>query len=158
MDVMTRTEVAIRYPTPALEKGLDALELLASESEGLTKTEVARRLGRTVSEVFRMLVCLEIRGYIARSGNNDRYSLTLHLFKLAYQHHAARHASNHAIVPFGSARRRSGCNRRPGEFSAQQWLLHKGRWHWRPYAFDNGTGNLGISAPGNLLADYKALV
>jgi len=86
MDVMTRTEVAIRYPTPALEKGLDALELLASESEGLTKTEVARRLGRTVSEVFRMLVCLETRGYIARSGNDDRYSLTLHLFKLAYQH------------------------------------------------------------------------
>ncbi|PYV73264.1 MAG: IclR family transcriptional regulator, partial [Acidobacteria bacterium] len=83
---MTRTEVATRYPTPALEKGLDALELLASESEGLTKTEVARRLGRTVSEVFRMLVCLETRGYIARSGNDDRYSLTLHLFKLAHQH------------------------------------------------------------------------
>jgi DNA-binding IclR family transcriptional regulator len=72
MDVMTRTEVARRYPTPALEKGLDALELLASESEGLTKTEVARRLGRTVSEVFRMLVCLETRGYIARSGSDDR--------------------------------------------------------------------------------------
>jgi len=31
MDVMmTRTAVAHRYPTPALEKGLDALELLAS--------------------------------------------------------------------------------------------------------------------------------
>ena len=56
MDVKTRTEAARRYPTPALEKGLDALELLASESQGLTKTEVARRLGRTVSEVFRMLV------------------------------------------------------------------------------------------------------
>src|SRR5256885_14143862 len=83
---MTRTEVAHRYPTPALEKGLDALELLASELEGLTKTEVARRLGRTISEVFRMLVCLETRGYIARSGDDERYSLTLHLFKLAYQH------------------------------------------------------------------------
>jgi len=86
LDVMTRTEVAHRYPTPALEKGLDALELLASELEGLTKTEVARRLGRTISEVFRMLVCLETRGYIARSGDDERYSLTLHLFKLAYQH------------------------------------------------------------------------
>ena len=86
MDVMTRTEVARRYPTPALEKGLDVLELLASEADGLTKTDVARRLGRTVSEVFRMLACLETRGYIARSGGNERYSLTLHLFKLAYQH------------------------------------------------------------------------
>ena len=86
MDVMTRTEVARRYPTPALEKGLDVLEFFASESDGLTKTEVARRLGRTVSEVFRMLVCLETRGYIAQSGADERYSLTLHLFKLAYQH------------------------------------------------------------------------
>ncbi len=86
MDLKTRTKIARRYPTPALEKGLDVLELLASESDGLTKTDVARRLGRTVSEVFRMLVCLETRGYIARSGGDERYSLTLHLFKLAYQH------------------------------------------------------------------------
>src|SRR5437879_13169915 len=85
MDVKTRTEAARRYPTPALEKGLDALELLAIESQGLTKTEVARRLGRTVSEVFRMLVCLETRGYIARSSGYESYSLTLHLFKLGYE-------------------------------------------------------------------------
>lgn len=50
----------------AKKKGLDALELFASESEGSTNTDVARRLGRTVSEVFRMQVCLETRGYIAR--------------------------------------------------------------------------------------------
>src|SRR5437660_12485783 len=86
MDVKKRTEVARRYPTPALEKGLDVLELFASESNGLTKTDVARKLGRTVSEVFRMLVCLATRGYIARSGGDERYSLTLHLFKLPYQH------------------------------------------------------------------------
>src|SRR5947208_7978152 len=86
MDVKKRTEGARRYPTPALEKGLDVLELLSSESDGLTKTDVARKLGLTVSEVFRMLVFLETRGYIARSGDDERYSLTLHLFKLAYQH------------------------------------------------------------------------
>ena len=86
MDLKKRTKVARRYPTPALEKGLDVLELFASESDGLTKTDVARRLGRTVSEIFRVLVCLETRGYIARSGGDERYSLTLHLFKLAYQH------------------------------------------------------------------------
>lgn len=86
MDIMKRTEVDRTYQAPALEKGLDALELLASESHGLSKTDVARRLGRTVSEVFRMLMCLESRGYIARSDADERYSLTLHLFKLAYQH------------------------------------------------------------------------
>jgi DNA-binding IclR family transcriptional regulator len=86
MDAMKRTGVGRTYQAPALEKGLDALELFASESRGLSKTDVARRLGRTVSEVFRMLMCLESRGYIARSGESERYSLTLHLFKLAYQH------------------------------------------------------------------------
>src|SRR5436190_23844143 len=97
MDVMTRTEVAHRYPTPALEKGLDALELLASESDGLTKTEVARRLGRTVSEVFRMLVCLETRGYIARSAGDDRYSLTLRLLTAAYQHPPIERLTTEAV-------------------------------------------------------------
>ena len=53
-----------RYPAPALEKGLDILELLASVSQALTHSEIANRLDRTLTEVFRMLVCLEERGYI----------------------------------------------------------------------------------------------
>src|SRR5882672_10837559 len=75
-----------RYPTPALEKGLDILELFASEPSGLTKSDVARKLDRTISEIFRMLVCLEERGYIAHSPDSDRYHLTLHLFRLAQEH------------------------------------------------------------------------
>jgi DNA-binding IclR family transcriptional regulator len=76
-----------RYPTPALEKGLDILELFASEPSGLTKSDVSRKLGRTISEIFRMLVCLEERGYIAQSSSDsDRYHLTLHLFRLAQEH------------------------------------------------------------------------
>jgi len=51
-----RAKIAPRYPTPALEKGLDILELLANHPTGLTKSEVARSLDRTVSEIFRMLV------------------------------------------------------------------------------------------------------
>src|ERR1700745_2953462 len=77
----------IRYAAPALEKGLDILELLASVSEALTHSEIARRLGRTVNEVFRMLVCLEERGYISRTGPDERYQLTLKLFEIVHQHH-----------------------------------------------------------------------
>ena len=73
------------YATPALEKGLDVIELLAHESGGLTKSDISRRLNRTVSEIFRMLRCLESRGYIAQS-DGDRYALTLKLFKLAQEH------------------------------------------------------------------------
>ena len=79
-------KIAPRYPTPALEKGLDILELLANQPTGLTKSEVARSLGRTVSEIFRMLVCLEERGYISQSRDGERFCLTLRLFKLAHNY------------------------------------------------------------------------
>jgi DNA-binding IclR family transcriptional regulator len=83
---MTKRDVKRHYPTPALEKGLDILELFASTPEGLTVSEAARRLNRTVSEIFRMILCLEQRGYLAQSPNKERYHLTLRLFRLAQEH------------------------------------------------------------------------
>ncbi len=82
-----------RYAAPALDKGLDILELFASESDGLTASELARRLGRTVGEIFRMLVRLEQRGYICQIPPDDRYFLTLKLFEVAQ-----RHAPLHRLV------------------------------------------------------------
>jgi DNA-binding IclR family transcriptional regulator len=85
---MAKVKSAVKryYPTPALEKGLDILELFASTPSGLTVSEVARRLNRTVSEIFRMLLCLEQRGYLAQSANKERYQLTLRLFRLGQEH------------------------------------------------------------------------
>ena len=86
MTAKSRKQATRQYPTPALEKGLDILELLAGEPAGLSKSDVARRLGRTVSEIFRMLLCLEERGYISQSRDSEHYRLTLRLFKLAQEH------------------------------------------------------------------------
>lgn len=83
---MAKSETKRYYPTPALEKGLDILELFAGTPAGMTVSEVARRLNRTVSEIFRMLLCLEQRGYLAQSSSKDRYHLTLRLFRLAQEH------------------------------------------------------------------------
>jgi len=80
-----RNSKKTNYSAPALEKGLDILELLAHQSEGLTKSQLARSLQRSVSEIFRMLLCLEGRGYIAQV-SEDRYSLTLKLFQLVQEH------------------------------------------------------------------------
>ncbi|MBW4043858.1 IclR family transcriptional regulator [Acidipila rosea] len=85
------------YPTPALEKGLDILELFAREPGGLTKSDVARRLGRTVSEIFRMLLCLEERGYISQSEGDDRFRLTLRLFRMALEYPPAKRLASEAI-------------------------------------------------------------
>ena len=74
-----------RYRVPALDKGLDILELLAATAVGLTQGEIARQLDRTSSEIFRMLFVLRQRGYIAQ-GDDDRYVLTTKLFEVVHRH------------------------------------------------------------------------
>ena len=73
------------YSAPALEKGLDILELLAEEEIGLTPSAIAGRLNRSVSELFRMLVVLEQRGYVHAPEDSGKYTTTLKLFELAHR-------------------------------------------------------------------------
>ena len=72
-----------RYSAPALEKGLDILELLADMEQGLTQSDIARAMDRTVSEIFRMLVVLTDRGYVTQDPDTDRYVLTTKLFEVS---------------------------------------------------------------------------
>lgn len=75
-----------KYRAPALSKGLDILELLAGESRGKTQVEIAKTLGRTTSEIFRMLMVLRQRGYVELSEDGDRYALTTKMFEIAHKH------------------------------------------------------------------------
>ena len=77
-------EGALRYAAPALEKGLDILEALADSPGGYTLNELAQKVGRKVSEIFRMAVTLQRRGYV-QVDDNDRYTLTLRMFELAHR-------------------------------------------------------------------------
>jgi DNA-binding IclR family transcriptional regulator len=61
------------------------LELLAREIQGLSLNEIAGALGRTSSELFRMVNGLARRGYIEQR-DGERYTLTLKLFELAHRH------------------------------------------------------------------------
>lgn len=87
-----------RYRAPALDKGLDILELFAAENEALALSEVARRLGRTVGEIFRMITTLEQRGYLKLDPNTDRYHLTLHMFRLSHRHAPIRQMASASAV------------------------------------------------------------
>lgn len=73
------------YRAPALEKGLDILELLAREPQGLTISELAQRLNRTVGELFRMVVVLQQRAYLQMREDSDAYVLTLRMFELSHR-------------------------------------------------------------------------
>ncbi len=73
------------YKAPALEKGLDIMELLAAEERGLNISELAQKLGRSVGEIFRMIVVLELRGYIRQKPDSDVYVLTQKMFALSHE-------------------------------------------------------------------------
>lgn len=89
------TEESDRYRAPALDKGLDILELLASVDGGLTQAEISKRLNRSPNEFYRMLDRLVRRGYVTRI-DGDRYSLTLKLFGLAQLHAPVRRLASYA--------------------------------------------------------------
>lgn len=76
---------ADRYRAPALDKGLDILELLAGIPDSLSQAEIAKALDRSPNEIYRMLDRLVRRGYVRRNAE-DRYDLTLKLFELAHRH------------------------------------------------------------------------
>lgn len=78
-----RTLTSAAYRAPALEKGLDIIELLADAETPLTLAELASRLGRNHTEIFRMVQVLESRGFLLREPTGDGYVITDHLFSLA---------------------------------------------------------------------------
>lgn len=72
-----------KYRAPALEKGLDVLELLARSGAPMTTSQMAGELGRSVSELFRMVLTLEHRGFIVPAGEGrDGFTLSNKLFAL----------------------------------------------------------------------------
>ncbi len=79
-----------RYRAPALDKGLDILELLSEQPRGMTRAEIVKAMGRSASEIYRMLERLVARDYVSRSPEGDRYALTMKLFVLAHRHPPVR--------------------------------------------------------------------
>lgn len=77
------------YRSPAVEKALDVLELLAESPEPLTQSQVAEAAGRSVGQVFRVLATLERRGFIVRERSGG-YLLSTRLFDLAHRHEPLR--------------------------------------------------------------------
>jgi DNA-binding IclR family transcriptional regulator len=74
-----------RYSAPALEKGLDVLELLARERQPMTRAMICKRLKRSHSELFRMIQVLEYRGFIHQSPHGSGFVPTDKLFTLGME-------------------------------------------------------------------------
>ena len=85
-----------RYRAPALDKGLDILELLAATADGLSQAEIAKALDRTPNEIYRMLDRLVRRDYVRRTPE-DRYEVTLKLFELGHARPPLQRLINQAM-------------------------------------------------------------
>jgi DNA-binding IclR family transcriptional regulator len=84
------------YSAPALEKGLDILEQLTHGGQGQSLLQLASSLGRSPSEIYRMLEVLVDRGYLKR--RDSGFTLTLKLFDLGMQSLPMRDLSQIAAV------------------------------------------------------------
>ncbi|WP_454884724.1 IclR family transcriptional regulator [Sphingomonas oryzagri] len=84
-----------KYRAPALQKGLEILELLAPLPHPMSMGDISAALGRSVSEIFRMLLVLEEHGYIARSG--EGYRITNRLFSLGMAQPPIQDLLGHAL-------------------------------------------------------------
>lgn len=71
------------YSAPALEKGLDILEMLCQSEIPLSQKEIAKRLGRSVGEIYRMLNCLVERNYVSQIDESS-YAITTKLYELSH--------------------------------------------------------------------------
>lgn len=79
---MTDKDKAPVYRAPALEKGLEILELLAGMKEPMTLTQIAAELKRSRSELYRMTAVLVERGYLTRDASSDELRISNRLFDL----------------------------------------------------------------------------
>lgn len=91
-----------RYSVPAVEKGLDVLEALASSAVPQSLSDLARSLNRTSSELFRTLNALDKRGYIKKDEPSGKYALTLKLYELAHTHSPVEKLLGAAVLPMRS--------------------------------------------------------
>ena len=82
---MARTALKGTYAAPAVEKTFQIIEALAGRPEGALISEIAAQLGRSVGELFRIIVVLEQLGYLRKSATTDRYTVAYKLLELAHR-------------------------------------------------------------------------
>lgn len=79
-------EAGNTYAAPAVDKAFEIIDLVSSEISGLSVTDIALRLGRSTSQIYRIVVSLHRLGILRRNEQTDRYELALKLFELSTRH------------------------------------------------------------------------
>lgn len=64
---------------------MDVIEALAAAESGLTVSEIAAKLKRPMSELFRIIVVMQQRGWLQKDPVSSRYSVTYLVLRLAHR-------------------------------------------------------------------------
>lgn len=146
-----------RYRAPALDKGLDILELLATQPHGLTRAEIVKEMDRSASEIYRMLERLVARQYVMRNPSGDRYALSLKLFALAHMHPPLSRLINQALPIMDDFARRAEQSCHMGVYDRGNVLISAQINSPRGWSFSVQRGaRVGLldTASGHLLLAY----
>ena len=79
---MKQKKLSKNYHAPALDKGLDILELLSVSETGLTQAQIAKKLNKSVNEIYRMISTLRSRGYVELDEETDIYNLSYKILNM----------------------------------------------------------------------------
>ena len=96
------------YSAPALEKGLEIIELLAETETPLSTRAIAERLGRSKGEIFRMVFVLVERGYLTRDATTEELELSNRLFELGMRTPRSRQLMEIAVPAMETLSEKTG--------------------------------------------------
>lgn len=153
------TEKITKYRAPALEKGLDIIELLSTNGNGLSQGDIAKALDRSQSEIYRMLSTLVLRGYVVRSAEDDLYSLSLKLFAVSQRLPPLERLLEVAIPRMRVLTRRAGQSCHMGMESNGSIVVVASiasPWSWGLSLRTGSVVGLGNTGTGRVLAAFRS--
>lgn len=105
---MKRSELKGSYSAPAIAKAFEIIEMLSEKPGGALVSEMALDLGRSVGELFRIVVVLEQLGYLQKSAATDRYTVAYKMLDLAFRATPAQHLVRAAVTQMPELARDTG--------------------------------------------------
>lgn len=75
------------YAVPALERGMQIIEILAEARRPLTLTEVSERMALSSGMVYRLLRQMQEQQWLMQDAGSQKYSLSLRLYSFALSAH-----------------------------------------------------------------------
>lgn len=94
-----RTATQNKYNIPILEKGMEVIELIAQDPNGLTIQEMVNSLNHSKTSIYRIACSLEEMGYLQKDELSNSFSITRKLFKIGLSSLGTTTIIEHAYNP-----------------------------------------------------------